>query len=76
MFAAVMTTPPRATNPCRFASPCQPSPGRMSSVCAHVPMFGVSGVFFHGIGLRHIGSPSTIDETLPPRGRKDDRRRT
>ena len=30
----------------------------MSSVCANVPMFGVSGVFFHGIGLRHIGMPS------------------
>ena len=42
----------------------------MSSVCAHVPMFGVSGVFFHGIGLRHIGMPSMIAWPLPPPGPK------
>ena len=45
-------------------------PGRMSSVCAIVPRFGVSGVFFHGIGLRHIGIPSMIDRAAPPPGPK------
>src|SRR5205823_8455189 len=43
------------------------SPGRMSSV-ASMPMFGVSSVFFHGIGLRHIGMPARIDCGLPPPG--------
>ena len=38
----------------------------MSSVWAQVPMFGVSGVFFHGIGLRHMGIPSTIVARCPP----------
>lgn len=31
-------------------------------------MFGVSGVFFHGIGFRHIGIPWMIDDGLPPPG--------
>ena len=34
-------------------------PTRMSSVSAHLPMFGVSSVVFHGIAERHIGVPST-----------------
>ena len=38
---------------------------RVSSVCAHVPMFGVSAVFLYGIGVCHIGVPST-DAWLPP----------
>ena len=32
-------------------------------------MFGVSGVFFHGIGLRHIGIPS-MTRAWPPPGPK------
>src|SRR3954467_11816989 len=57
VLSDVSSTPPFAMNCCRFARPCQPRPGPMSSVCAYVPMFGVSGVFFHGIGLRHFGMP-------------------
>ena len=57
VFATPTSTPPFATNDSRFASPCQPSPGRMSSVCASVLMFGVSGEFFHGTGFRHMGIP-------------------
>ena len=33
-------------------------------------MLGVSGVFLHGIGLRHIGMPSMIACPLPPPGPK------
>ena len=33
-------------------------------------MFGVSGVFFQGIGFRHIGIPWTIDCALPLVGGK------
>ena len=43
---------------------------RVSSVCAQVPMFGVSAVFFYGIGVCHIGVPSTA-LWLPP-GPEDD----
>jgi hypothetical protein len=32
----------------------------MSSVESIFPMFGVSGVVFHGSGFRHIGIPATI----------------
>ena len=42
----------------------------MSSVWASVLMFGVSGVFFHGIGFRHIGIPSMIAVPLPLVGGK------
>ena len=40
----------------------------MSSVCAKAVRFGVSGVTFHGIGLRHIGMPSMMLLLLPPPG--------
>ena len=43
-------------------------PTRVSSVCAHLGRLGVSGVFFQGIGLRHIGVPSTM--AWPPPGPK------
>ena len=42
----------------------------MSSVCAHAPMFGVSALFFQGIGLRHMGMPSTICCALARAGGK------
>ena len=44
----------------------------MSSVCASVLMFGVSGVIFHGIGLRHIGIPSMIAAAVAAAGREED----
>ena len=68
VFSTPTSTPPRFTNVSRLATPCHPSPGRRSSVCAQVPMFGVSGVFFHGSGFLHCGSPCTIACTLPPAG--------
>ncbi len=42
----------------------------MSSVSARVEMLGVSGEFFHGIGLRNIGSPSMTCRPVPPPGAK------
>ena len=38
---------------------------RVSSVWAQVPMFGVSAVFWYGIGVCHSGVPSTAP-WLPP----------
>ena len=65
-FVAATNTPPCFTKFCSVMSPCQAKPGRMSSVCASVPMFGVSGETFHGIGLRpHIGMPSISAERVP-----------
>ena len=46
-------------NAFRLARPWSPIPMRVSSVCAHVPMFGVSVEWRYGIGLRHIGIPCT-----------------
>ena len=43
VFSLATRTPPCFTNVSRFANPLQPSPGRMSSVWAYVPMLGVSG---------------------------------
>ena len=40
----------------------------MSSVESILPMFGVSGVVFHGSGLRHIGIPATICCAPRPEG--------
>src|SRR5689334_8212938 len=42
----------------------------MSSVESIFPMFGVSVVFFHGIGFRHIGMPSMMLRELPQPGPK------
>src|SRR5947207_10036608 len=57
---AVINSPPLRTKLCKFANPCQPSPGRMSSVESSLPMFGVLSVVFHGKGLPVIGMPSMI----------------
>ena len=38
----------------------------MSSVESILPMFGVSGVVFHGSGLPHMGMPATM-ACGPPR---------
>src|SRR5581483_9589609 len=61
---AVTITPPCRAKLCRCSRPCQPNPGRTSSVSAQVPKFGVRAVCFQGIGLRHIGRPSMIELTL------------
>ena len=42
----------------------------MSSVSSSEPRLGVSGVFFHGSGLPHIGMPFTIASVLRPTGGK------
>src|SRR2546422_670087 len=52
-----MNKPPFFTKFCKFISPVQPSPGRMSSVDAKPPRLGVSSVFFHGRALPYIGRP-------------------
>ncbi len=57
---AVISRPPLRTKSCRFATPVQPSPGRMSSVSSVLARFGVWGVTFHGSGLPNIGMPSTM----------------
>src|ERR1700686_1775508 len=69
---AVSSTPPLATKDCRCATPCQPSPGRMSSVESFLPTrLGVSGVFFQGNGLPHVVAVPLImavEEELNPTG--------
>jgi hypothetical protein len=62
----VMNTPPLLMNSRRCMRPSRPMPMRVSSVCAQVPMFGVSGEFLYGIALRHSGVPSTAP--CPPPG--------
>src|SRR5438876_181710 len=47
----VIKTPPLETNFCKFISPLQPRPGRMSSVSSVLPRLGVSAVVFHGKGF-------------------------
>jgi hypothetical protein len=69
VFSTVTSTPPFFTNATRLFTPFQPSPGRMSSVWS-IPMFGVSSVFFQGIGFRHIGRPDKIVCGLPLVGGK------
>src|ERR1700716_559454 len=72
---AVRSTPPFVTKACKLATPCQPRPGRMSSVESFLPTrFGVSGVFFHGRGLPQlIGMPlmmEVVEELKPTGGEK------
>jgi hypothetical protein len=54
-----MNVPPASMNCRRWSRPSRPIPMRMSSLCAQVPMFGVSTVFWYGIGVCHNGVPST-----------------
>src|SRR5260370_1656137 len=72
--AEVSNTPPLATKDCRWATPCQPRPGRMSSVESFLPTrLGVSGVFFQGSGLpQSAGIPLmlAVEEYLEPTGGK------
>ena len=60
-----MNPPPASMNCRRCSSPSRPMPMRVSSVCAQVPMFGVSAVFWYGIAVCHSGVPSTAP-WLPP----------
>src|SRR6266436_3167172 len=71
---AVSSTPPLATKDCRWVTPSQPRPGRMSSVESFLPTrLGVSGVFFQGSGLpQAVAVPlmMAVDEELKPTGGK------
>ena len=44
-------------------SPSNCNPGRVSAVCAHVPMLGVSGEFWNGWGFRSNSNAAPSAET-------------
>src|SRR5216683_1604533 len=72
---AVSSTPPLATKDCRWVTPSQPRPGRISSVESFLPTrLGVSGVFFHGSGFpQDVGMPLIIavgDDAYPTGGNR------
>ena len=67
---SVIRRPPRSTKSRRAAAPFNPIPGRRSSVSSQRSRFGVSALFFHGIGGPIIGRPviSTVVVGTPTCG--------